>query len=130
MKSTKLLPVAAALLTPLLTQCLVVEQNDPGATGANQAPAGFTQPLNAVTSQGGVTIREGGRTLSYCRTAMPNVETTRWHKEQEQLVVKSRGNHGPATVQLFDSRTGRQQGRVMAYEIRGGKPGWAAGLGE
>lgn len=54
----------------------------------------------------------------------------RWHSEQEQIVVKSRGNHGPATVQLFDCRSGREQARVMAYEIKGGKPAWARGMGE
>ena len=64
------------------------------------------------------------------RTASPNVEETRWHAEQEQIVVKSRGNHGPATVQLFNSRNGREISRVMAYDIRGGQPAWAAGMGE
>ena len=45
-------------------------------------------------------------------------------------MVKSRGNHGPATVQLFNSRTGAEPGRVMAYDMRGGNPAWAAGMGE
>jgi hypothetical protein len=59
-----------------------------------------------------------------------DVEQTRWASEQEQIVVKSRGNHGPATVQLFSSRTGADLGRVQAYEIRDGQPGWVAGMGE
>jgi hypothetical protein len=58
------------------------------------------------------------------------VEETRFISEQDQIVVKSRGNHGPATVQLFNTRTGAQQGSVMAYEVRGGFPAWAAGMGE
>jgi hypothetical protein len=33
-------------------------------------------------------------------------------------------------VQLFDSRTGTEKGRVMAYDIRSGQPAWAAGMGE
>jgi hypothetical protein len=90
----------------------------------------YGQPLTAVPGQGDVTIREGGRTLSSFRTASPNVEETRWYAEQEQIVVKSRGNHGPATVQLFESRTGRQLGQVMAYDIRNGQPVWAAGMAE
>ena len=91
---------------------------------------GFNQPLTAITSFGAVTIRQGSRTLCSFRTASPNVEQTRFVSEQEQIVVKSRGNHGPATVQLFDSRSGRELGRVMAYEIRGGQPRWAAPFAE
>ncbi|MGB6222508.1 hypothetical protein [Haloferula sp.] len=60
----------------------------------------------------------------------PNVEETKFINEQDQIVVKSRGNHGPATVQLFDSKTGRQEGKVMAYEITDDQPLWAAGMGQ
>jgi hypothetical protein len=120
-----------------LTQCIVVDENGniPGTTPgtASQLPAGkagFHQPLTSVNGQGTVVIMEGSRRLSVCRTASPNIEETRWHREQEQLVVKSRGNHGPATVQLFDTRSGRQLGSVMAYDIATGGPAWAAGMGE
>jgi hypothetical protein len=58
------------------------------------------------------------------------VEETRFINEQQQIVVKTRGNHGPATVQLFNARTGKEEGRVMAFEIKKGKPAWAAGMGE
>lgn len=75
-------------------------------------------------------IREGGRIVSSFRTALPNVEETRWASEQEQIVVKSRGNHGPATVQLFNSRNGSELGRVFAYEIRNGQPAWAVSMAE
>jgi hypothetical protein len=73
---------------------------------------------------------EGSRRASVCRTASPNIEKTRWHRGQEQIFVKSRGNHGPATVQLFDSRSGRQLGTVMAYELANGGPDWARGMAE
>jgi hypothetical protein len=140
MKTTKLQLLAIALATPLLTQCLVVEghgnavtrsSNNPSATQLpGSAPAGFSQPLTAVTSLGSVTIREGSRTLSSFHTARPNVEETAWHQKQEQIVVKSRGNHGPATVELFDSRSGRKLGTVMAYEIANGGPAWASDMAE
>ena len=68
--------------------------------------------------------------MAVCSTASPNVEETKFITEQQEIVVKSRGNHGPATVQLFDTKSGKEKGRVMAYEIRGGKPAWAAGMGE
>ncbi|MCH7228445.1 hypothetical protein [Haloferula sp. A504] len=124
-----LLPVPVLLLS----QCIVVEE--PGSTtgSTGQQPsgsqAGFTQPLTATSGSGSVTVREGNRTLSVIRTALPNVEETRWYSEQEQIAVKSRGNHGPATVQLFDSRTGRQLGSVPAYEAANG-PAWARGMAE
>jgi hypothetical protein len=76
-----------------------------------------------------VTVREGGRVLTSFRTARPNVEETRWYSEQEQIVVKSRGNHGLATVELFESRTGRLLGTVMAYEAASGPP-WARSMAE
>ncbi|MFN0128699.1 MAG: hypothetical protein ACKV19_18670 [Verrucomicrobiales bacterium] len=124
----------AGLLVPLaLTQCVVVEENQGVTTrppeNAAQLPA-QGQPLTVETAAGTVIIREGGRTVSSFRTALPNVEQTRWASEQEQIVVKSRGNHGPASVQLFNSRTGAEIARIQAFEIRDGQPAWAAGMAE
>ena len=134
MKNPKLILLASLLGCPLLTQCVEVDGNGnpagPGTTAVAANAPSYGQPLTAQTGAGTVTIREGSRIVSTIRTASPNVEQTRWHSEQEQIVVKSRGNHGPATVQLFNSRTGREMHRVMAYDIRGGKPRWAAGMGE
>jgi hypothetical protein len=125
------------VVTLVLTQCVVVDENGniPDGSGgtASQLPignAGFTQPLTSVNGQGTMVIMEGSRRLSVCHTASPNIEQTRWHREQEQIVVKSRGNHGPATVQLFDTRSGRQLGSVMAYELANGGPAWAAGMAD
>jgi len=116
----------------LLTQCIVVEENG----GSNATPSAgnsstsYGQPLTASRSSGQVVIMEGSQKVATCSTASPNVEETRFINEQEQIVVKSRGNHGPATVQLFNSRTGAQEAKVMAYDIRGGQPAWASGMGE
>lgn len=99
-----------------------------GTRGAK--PASYGQPLAAVNGPGTVTILEGSRTVSICKTASPNVEQTKFVTEQQQIVVKSRGAHGPATVQLFDTATGIEKGRVMAYDIKGNQPTWAAGMGE
>ena len=96
----------------------------PGGSG------NYGQPLVAQVGQGKVTILEGSRTVATCTTAMPNVEETKFINEQQQIVVKSRAAHGPATVQLFDTQTGAQQSRVAAYNIRGGNPSWADGMGE
>lgn len=115
----------------VLSQC-VVEMPADSAGSARQVPASapsFGQPLTAETGGGSVTIREGSRILTSFRTAAPNVEETRWYAEQEQIVVKSRGNHGPATVELFNSRTGAKLGTVMAYEAAAG-PVWARSMAE
>lgn len=136
----KLKPILSLAFIPVatlaLTQC-VVDQNgnliDPSTGAPVQLPAenpGYGQPLTSINGQGTVTIMEGNRLLSVCRTASPNIEQTRWHQEQQQIVVKSRGNHGPATVQLFDSRSGRQLGTVKAYELANGGPSWAAGMAD
>lgn len=132
MKPIRSLFLLAPIFSLALTQCVVVENPDGASTGVggvNQRPT-YGQPLTAIPSRGAVTIMEGSRRHSVCVTASPNVEQTRSIKEQQEIVVKSRGNHGPATVQLFDTSTGREKNRVMAYDIRGGKPHWAAGMGE
>lgn len=128
MKANRLLVLLACLP---LCQC-VIEVPESSAGSATQLPGStpsYGQPLTAETGPGSVTVREGDRVLSSIRSARPNVEQTRWHAEQEQIVVKSRGNHGPATVELFDSRTGRRLGSVMAYEAASG-PDWARPMAE
>jgi len=125
--SLAIIPVA----TLALTQCVISESDLNNAVAeANAGSNSYGQPLTAVRGQGRVTIMEGSRTVATCYTASPNIEQTRWVNEQQQIVVKSRGNHGPATVQLFNSRTGRQEGTVMAYELANGGPNWAAGMAD
>ena len=122
----------AALLPLALTQCVISESDLENAVAeANSATSpSYGQPLTAVNGQRTDTIMEGTRAVSTIRTASPNIEQTRFISEQNQIVVKSRGNHGPATVQLFNSRTGRQLGTVKAYELANGGPNWAAGMAD
>lgn len=111
--------------------CVVVDRDNSSGT-ATQLPGSaptFGQPPTAKSGVGSVTIREGSRVLTSFRTAAPNVEQTRWYAEQEQIVVKSRGYHGPATVELFNSRTGAKLGTVMAYQAANG-PAWARSMAE
>lgn len=84
--------------------------------------------MTAVVGQGQVTIMRGGRVVSTLRTAAPNVEEHHFRSGQEQMVVKSRGNHGPATVELFDVRTGTLRDKVLAFAIENGQPKWARGM--
>ena len=90
--------------------------------------AAAARRLVASVKQGRVVITQGGRTVSSLKTAAPNVETYRFTPGQKQIVIKSRGNHGPATVELFDVHSGVLRDKVLAYAIRGGRPSWARGM--
>lgn len=85
-------------------------------------------PLRATPIQGGVTISRDGRSISTCRTAMMNVERWQFANGGAQIVVKSRGNHGPATVEMFDTATGRLRDKVLAFAIRSSRVSWAYGF--
>ena len=85
-------------------------------------------PIRASVGQGQITITKGGKQLSTIQTASPNIEQHHFINDKSQIVVKSRGNHGPATVQLFDTRTGTLKGKVLAYAIQHGQPAWARGM--
>jgi hypothetical protein len=90
-------------------------------------PQGYGRKTASV-GQGQVQIMEGGRVVSTLRTASPNVETHQFTSGQSQMVVKSRGNHGPATVELFDTQTGVLRDKVLAFAIENGQPSWARGM--
>lgn len=126
----RILPYLLAILSLGFGQCTSLENSDnEGERSPSARVQGFGQPLTAVTGAGMVTLLEGDRTLCSFRTARPNVEETRWVEEQEKIAVKSRGNHGPATIELFDSRSGSLVGSVMAHEAGEG-PAWARALSE
>jgi hypothetical protein len=67
-------------------------------------------------------------TICLIRTELPNVERWEIINRNTEIVIKSRGERGPAAVQLFDTRTGILKGKVMAYAIRDGQPEWAQGF--
>ncbi len=125
----KILSAILLLAAIFCTSCEVIDE----ASGLDSQAAGLTpnygQPLTAEVGQGRVVIREGTQVLATLSSAKPNVEETRWYSEQEQIVIKSRGNHGPAVVELFSSRSGRRLGSVMAYEAANG-PNWARSMAE
>ena len=95
-------------------------------------PSGGSQtadvPLTASKGQGQVIIKRGAATVSTVRTASPDVENYSFINGDSQIVVKSRGRHGPATVELFDVRTGSLRDKVLAYAIANGNPSWARGM--
>ena len=104
---------------------------DKARAHAKPAPAAapsHSSGLSASVGQSKISIRDGGRALSTIHTAAPNIERYVFVNGGNQIVVKSRGNHGPATVQLPDVRTGVLRDKVLAYAIKGGQPSWARGM--
>ncbi len=95
---------------------------------SGESGSGNRGNYKASKGQSQVTITDGGRTVSTVRTAAPNVENFHFTNKKKQIVVKSRGNHGPATVELFDVQTGTLRDKVLAYAIENGQPHWARGM--
>lgn len=85
-------------------------------------------PLQVSVEQGRVRVLQGSRTLCVVRPSMPNVENFRLVNNNQQLAVKSRGNHGPAAVELFNVSDGSLSDKVLAFAIKNGKPAWARGM--
>ncbi|MBK1791122.1 hypothetical protein [Persicirhabdus sediminis] len=123
-----ILPSAMALT---LSQCA---DTTTSAAELATTPAANVQlsndPLNVVLGAGDVTVMDGIKVVSILKTSKPNVEQTKFQQGQKQIVVKSRGSHGPAAIQLFDTKSGRELGNVMAYDVKDGQPSWALGMGE
>jgi hypothetical protein len=90
-------------------------------------PQGYGR-MTASVGQGQVRVMQNGQVISTLRTASPNVESHHFTSGQSQMVVKSRGNHGPATVELFDTKTGVLRDKILAYAIQNGHPSWARGM--
>jgi len=93
---------------------------------APSAPVRESAPKAAV-EQGRVRIIRDGRTVTTLRPAMPFVERYKFTNNNQQIIIKSRGNHGPATVEKFNISDGSLADKVLAFAIKGGKPSWARG---
>lgn len=89
------------------------------------APGG---PLKAEAGRGKLKILDGDKTVSTVRTSMPTVVDWKFADKQRQVIVKSRGKQGGAVVELFNTRTGTLQDKVMASEISKGRESWAKGF--
>jgi hypothetical protein len=100
------------------TQGTVDNSTIPTPTGAG--------PYQATVIQGGLEISSGGQTVSTIKTALPNVERWDFVSNGTQIIAKSRANHGPASVELFDAPTGTLRDKVLAFAIKDGQPAWAA----
>lgn len=94
--------------------------NRPAAGGPAEAP-------QVSVEQGKVRLIISGRTICSLRPAMPFVEKYKLVNSNQQIIIKSRANHGPATVELFNVSNGSLDDKVLAFAIKNGRPAWAKG---
>jgi hypothetical protein len=80
--------------------------------------------------EAGVRLLRSGMTVCLIRTESPRVEDWRLINGNTEIVVKTRGDRGLATVERFDTRTGIRKDRIVAVEIKEGQPDWAEGFEE
>ena len=69
-------------------------------------------------------VCDHGRVVANLPSAKGFIEGWDFTKEGEHLVIKSRGAHGPATIERFSLRDGTAAESVQAYENN--LPDWAA----
>ena len=72
---------------------------------------------------GKVSISEKGKVLATVSTTKPFIEQWGFSEDGRYIVVKSRGAHGPATIQLFAVKDGPAEAAVDAYSEN--LPEWA-----
>jgi hypothetical protein len=117
----KLRPVILASLTALLIfgeGCAV-----------SPAPKKGYRPLEVRVEHAGVRLLRQGMTICLIRTDLPNVERWEIVNRNTEIIIKSRGDRGPAAVELFDTQSGILKAKVMEHAITDGQPPWASGFG-
>lgn len=82
-------------------------------------PASYTTRPN-----GNVVVCRRGKVLCRVESALPHVEEWDFIDGGAKFVLKSRGRHGPAKVELFETETGSLLAMVPAYS-EDGLPKWA-----
>ncbi len=111
------------LIPTCLAACMLLS-----CAPSTTAPAGGYQ---AKVIQWGVVVNApDGSHISTARTGLPFVEDWEFIDGGSGLVTVSRARHGAALVELFDTATGRRKAGIKAYEIRNGRPAWAAHYAE
>ena len=92
------------------------------------APERGYAALDVNVEQASVRVLRKGMTICLIRTQLPNIENWKMISRNTEIVIKSRGDYGPATVERFDTKTGIIKDKVMAFAIRNGQPEWAQGF--
>ena len=109
---------------------------DRASAGPDYDPASKATQMGVVAQvkvhveQSQVRLLRNGKTIAICRTQLPEIENWKLINGNRQIVIKSRGRHGPAAVELFNVVDGSLADKVMAFAIKNGKPEWARGFEE
>jgi hypothetical protein len=91
----------------------------------NPAPRKGYPPLDVSVEQAGVRLLRRGMTVCLIRTGLPKVERWEIINRNTEIVIKSRGDRGPAAIELFDTQSGILKAKVMEDAIHNGRPEWA-----
>ena len=83
----------------------------------------YGNPPNTLAENGRVSICEKGKVLATVSTTKAFIEGWGFAADGRHFVVKSRGAHGPASIQLFAFRDGPAEATVAAYAEN--LPDWA-----
>ena len=126
--SAPLSVVRAAKFRPVILASLAALLILDAGCAVSPAPKRGYPPLDVSVEQTGVRLLRRGMTVCLIRTNLPNVERWEIINRNMEIVIKSRGDRGPAAVELFDTQSGILKGKVMEHAIHDGQPAWAAGF--
>ena len=85
--------------------------------------------FSAVEVPGGLDVSEKGKLISRVRCAAP-IQRWVFVKDGRNLVLRCGNTAGPATIELFDSRTAILRDSIPADQVLDGRPAWAACLAD
>jgi hypothetical protein len=111
-----------ALLTGLILSLFVA------GCSFSPAPRKGYSAIDVSVESAGVRLLRKGMTVCLIRTQLPNVEMWKIINRNTEIVIKSRGEHGPAVVERFHTQTGVLEDRIVASAIQNGQPEWAQGF--
>jgi hypothetical protein len=106
--STRQLIGVVALMIGVVTLSKAQQSWDRASAGPDYNPASKAAQMGAVAQvkvhveQSQVRLLRNGKTIAVCRTQLPEIENWKLIYGNRQIVVKSRGRHGPAAVELFN----------------------------
>ena len=112
----------------VIVACLTAMLISGAGCSFSPAPRRGYASLDVSVEPAGVRLLRRGMTVCLIRTQLPKVEKWEIINRNTEIVIKSRGDYGPAVVERFDTQTGVLKGTVMAFTIREGQPEWAQGF--
>ncbi len=102
----------------------------PPPAAAEWTPADpTTLKISAREVPGGLDISEKGKLISQLRSAAP-IERWVFVKNGRDIVVRCSNAAGPATIEIYDSRTAIRRASIAVDQVIDGRPAWATCLAD